>query len=38
MTEVYSGALAGLIGGSIPDLGPSFEAVAEALKVAAERA
>jgi hypothetical protein len=37
MTEAYSGALAGLIGRSIPDLGPSFEAFADALKVAAER-
>ena len=37
MTEVYSGALAGLIGPSIPDLGPSFEAFADALKGAAER-
>jgi hypothetical protein len=37
MTEVYSGALAGAIGRSIPDLRPSFEAFAEALKVAAER-
>ena len=38
MTEVYSGALAGLIGRSIPDLGPSFESSADALKDAAERA
>jgi hypothetical protein len=37
MTEVYKGALAGLIGRSIPDLGPSFEAFADALKAAAER-
>ncbi len=37
MTEVYSGALAGLIGRSIPDLGPSFEAFADALKSAAEQ-
>jgi hypothetical protein len=37
MTEVYSGALASLIGRSIPDLGPSFEAFADALKAAAER-
>jgi len=37
MTETYSGPLAGLIGGSIPDLGPSFEAFADALKAAAER-
>jgi hypothetical protein len=37
MTEVYTGALAGLIGRSIPDLGPSFEAFADALKAAAER-
>ena len=38
MTEVYSGALAGVIGRSIPDLGPSFESFADALKDAAERA
>jgi len=37
MTEVYSGALAGLIGRSIPDLDPSFEAFADAIKAAAER-
>ena len=37
MTEAYTGALAGLIGRSIPDLGPSFEAFAEGLKTAAER-
>lgn len=37
MTEAYSGPLAGLIGRSIPDLGPSFEAFADALKAAAER-
>jgi hypothetical protein len=37
MTEVYTGALAGLIGRSIPDLGPSFEAFADALKAVAER-
>ncbi|MFP5341912.1 MAG: SRPBCC family protein [Candidatus Limnocylindria bacterium] len=37
MSEVYSGALSGLIGRSIPDLGPSFEAFADALKAAAER-
>jgi hypothetical protein len=37
MTEVYTGPLAGLIGRSIPDLGPSFEAFADALKAAAER-
>ncbi len=37
MTEVYSGPLAGLIGRSIPDLGPSFEAFADGLKVASER-
>jgi hypothetical protein len=37
MTEAYSGALAGLIGRSIPDLGPSFEAFADALKAAAEQ-
>jgi hypothetical protein len=38
MTEVYSGPFVGLIGRSIPDLGPSFEAFADALKVAAEGA
>ena len=37
MTEVYTGALAGLIGRSIPDLGPSFEAFADALQAAAEQ-
>ena len=37
MTEVYTGALAGLIGRSIPDLGPSFEGFADGLKAAAER-
>ncbi len=37
MTEVYTGPLAGLIGRSIPDLNPSFEAFADALKSAAER-
>lgn len=37
MTEAYTGPLAGLIGRSIPDLGPSFEAFADALKAAAER-
>jgi hypothetical protein len=37
MTEEYSGALAGLIGRSIPDLNASFEAFADALKAAAER-
>jgi hypothetical protein len=37
MTEVYTGPLAGLVGRSIPDLGPSFEAFADALKAAAER-
>ncbi|MEI7743142.1 MAG: SRPBCC domain-containing protein [Chloroflexota bacterium] len=37
VTEVYSGALAGLIGRSIPDLGASFEAFADAIKAAAER-
>jgi hypothetical protein len=36
MTEAYAGALAGLIARSIPDLGPSFEAFADALKAAAE--
>jgi uncharacterized protein YndB with AHSA1/START domain len=37
MTEAYTGPLAGLIGRSIPDQGPSFEAFADALKAAAER-
>ncbi len=37
MTEAYTGPLAGLIGRSIPDLGPSFETFADALKAAAER-
>ena len=37
MTEVYTGPLAGLIGRSIPDLNPSFDAFADALKAAAER-
>ena len=37
MTETYTGALVGLIGRSIPDLAPSFEAFADALKAAAER-
>jgi hypothetical protein len=37
MAEAYSGPMAGLIVRSIPDLGPSFEAFADALKAAAER-
>ncbi len=37
MTEVYSGTLAGMIGKSIPDLGPSFRQFADGLKGAAER-
>jgi hypothetical protein len=37
MTEAYTGALAGLIGRSIPDLRPSFEAFAGGLKAAAEQ-
>ena len=37
MTEAYTGVLAGLIGRSIPDLNPSFEAFADGLKAAAER-
>lgn len=37
MREEYSGPLAGLIGKSIPDLGPSFRKFAEGLKVRAER-
>ena len=36
MQEVYSGVLAGLITKSIPDLGPSFEKFASALKSASE--
>jgi hypothetical protein len=38
MREVYTGPLLGLIGKSIPDLGPSFEQFAAGLKVQAERA
>jgi uncharacterized protein YndB with AHSA1/START domain len=37
MTEVSTGPLAGLISQSIPDLGPSFEAFADALTIGAER-
>jgi hypothetical protein len=37
MTEVYTGALAGLVSRSIPDLGPSFEVFAESLRAAAEQ-
>lgn len=37
MTETYTGPLAGVIGGSIPDLGPSFEAFADGLKAAVEQ-
>jgi hypothetical protein len=37
MTEAYTGPLAGLIGRSIPDLSPSFEAFADGLKAVAER-
>jgi len=37
MSETDAGPLAGLIGGSITDLGPSFDAFADALKAAAER-
>ena len=38
MREDYSGPLAGLIGRSIPDLGPSFRQFADGLKARAERA
>jgi hypothetical protein len=38
MREVYSGALAGLIGRSIPDMTQSFEQFADGLKEAAESA
>lgn len=38
MEEVYTGPLAGLIGRSIPDLQPSFDAFAAGLKSAAEAA
>lgn len=38
MSEVYSGAMAGMIAKSIPDLGPSFEQFADGLKAAAEAA
>ncbi len=37
MAEAYTGPLAGLVGRSIPDLGPSFEAFADGLKAEAER-
>ncbi|MGZ5353544.1 MAG: SRPBCC family protein [Actinomycetota bacterium] len=37
MREEYSGPLAGLIGRSIPDLGPSFRTFASGLKARAER-
>ncbi|MCP3142457.1 SRPBCC domain-containing protein [Pyxidicoccus xibeiensis] len=36
MSEVFTGPLAGLIGKSIPDLQPSFDAFAQALKAKAE--
>jgi hypothetical protein len=36
--EDYSGPLSGLVGKSIPDLGPSFEKFADALKSLAEGA
>jgi hypothetical protein len=36
MQEVFSGPLAGLIQGSLPDLGPAFEEFAAALKARAE--
>ena len=38
MREEYTGPLAGLIGRSIPDLGPSFEQFARGLKQRVERA
>jgi uncharacterized protein YndB with AHSA1/START domain len=37
MGESYSGPLAGMIGKSIPDLQPSFEAFVAGLRAAAER-
>jgi hypothetical protein len=37
VAEAYAGPLAGMIGRSIPDLGPSFESSADALKSAAEQ-
>jgi hypothetical protein len=37
MREEYSGALAGLIGKSIPDLQPAFDEFARCLKREAER-
>jgi hypothetical protein len=36
MKETYSGPLAGMIGKSIPDLQPSFEAFVSGLRQAAE--
>ena len=36
MREEYTGALAGMIGRSIPDLAPSFEQFAQGLKARAE--
>ncbi len=38
MVETFTGPLAGLIGRTIPDLQPSFEAFAAGLKAAAETA
>ena len=38
MREDYTGPLSGLIGKSIPDLGPSFEKFADALKSLSEGA
>ncbi|MFN8523538.1 MAG: SRPBCC domain-containing protein [Chloroflexota bacterium] len=38
MTEVFTGLLAPLIGKSIPDLQPAFDAFAECLKACAETA
>lgn len=37
MREEFSGALAGLIGKSIPDLQPAFDEFAQCLKIEAER-
>ena len=37
MTEVYSGLMAGMITKSIPDLQPSFDEFAVALKAEAEK-
>ena len=37
MREEYTGPLLGMIWGSIPDLGPSFQQFADGLKVEAEK-